>query len=178
MRSSEPPPDNGVRRRLAVALGDLVAERREAVISGNGAELLGHVAADLRWEDVVVASLHAGDGEMVGILCLANRGKPLATAEQNVLLALAGHASVALENARLFTRMDQANRHWMEIFDAISDFIVVHDVQHKVLRINRSMVDGVVEAPGGAHPTSCEPDYAVASHLLKEYASSAAWWPT
>ena len=42
------------------------------------------------------------------------------------------------------------------------------------LRINRSMVDGVVEAPGGAHPTSCEPDYAVASSTLKEYAAAAA----
>jgi acyl CoA:acetate/3-ketoacid CoA transferase alpha subunit len=42
------------------------------------------------------------------------------------------------------------------------------------LRINRSMVDGVVEAPGGAHPTSCEPDYAVAPGSLKEYVRAAA----
>jgi acyl CoA:acetate/3-ketoacid CoA transferase alpha subunit len=42
------------------------------------------------------------------------------------------------------------------------------------LRINRSMVDGVVEAPGGAHPTSCEPDYGVAEGYLKEYAGAAA----
>ena len=27
------------------------------------------------------------------------------------------------------------------------------------LRINRFMTDGVVEAPNGAHFTSCEPDY-------------------
>ena len=37
------------------------------------------------------------------------------------------------------------------------------------LRINRSMVDAVVEAPGGALPTSCEPDYAVGD--LKAYVS-------
>jgi acyl CoA:acetate/3-ketoacid CoA transferase alpha subunit len=35
------------------------------------------------------------------------------------------------------------------------------------LRINRSMVDAVVEAPGGARPTSCEPDYTVGD--LKAY---------
>jgi glutaconate CoA-transferase subunit A len=42
------------------------------------------------------------------------------------------------------------------------------------LRVNRSMVDGVVEAPGGAHPTSCEPDYGVAEGTLKEYVGAAA----
>lgn len=42
------------------------------------------------------------------------------------------------------------------------------------LRINRSMVDGVVEAPSGAHPTSCEPDYGVASADLKRYAAAVA----
>jgi glutaconate CoA-transferase subunit A len=41
------------------------------------------------------------------------------------------------------------------------------------LRINRSMVDHVVETPGGAHPTSCEPDYAVDLERLKEYAAAA-----
>jgi len=42
------------------------------------------------------------------------------------------------------------------------------------LRINRSMVDAVVEAPGGAHPTSCEPDYAIGEGWLKQYVFAAA----
>jgi len=50
-------------------------------------------------------------------------GKPLAEEDQQLLQAIAGHASVALENARLFTRMEQANRHWIEIFDAIGDLL-------------------------------------------------------
>ncbi|MGH2728441.1 MAG: CoA transferase subunit A [Actinomycetota bacterium] len=41
------------------------------------------------------------------------------------------------------------------------------------LRINRSMVDGVIEAPLGAHFTSCEPDYPVPGHWLQEYAGAA-----
>lgn len=40
------------------------------------------------------------------------------------------------------------------------------------MRINRSMVDGVVEAPNGAHPTSCEPDYGVDMDELKRYAAA------
>src|SRR5512146_1758096 len=148
VRTSETIPENSVLRRLAVALGDLMADRPEAITSGQAAELLGHVAADLQWEDVVLARLHGGDGELIGVLCLANLDRPLGAADRNLLQALAGHASVALENARLFTRMDQANRHWMEIFDAISDFIVVHDAQLKVLRVNRSLADFIGVRPG------------------------------
>ena len=42
------------------------------------------------------------------------------------------------------------------------------------LRINRSMVDGVVEAPRGAHFTSCVPDYDRDEEFQREYASAAA----
>jgi glutaconate CoA-transferase subunit A len=41
------------------------------------------------------------------------------------------------------------------------------------LRINRSIVDGIAEAPVGAHFTSCEPDYPVPGRFLKEYAAAA-----
>jgi glutaconate CoA-transferase subunit A len=41
-------------------------------------------------------------------------------------------------------------------------------------RIHRGMVDGVVEAPGGARFTSCEPDYDRDEALQKEYAAAAA----
>jgi glutaconate CoA-transferase subunit A len=47
------------------------------------------------------------------------------------------------------------------------------------LRVARMMVDGVVEAPGGAWFTSCVPDYERDEELQKEYAaaarSSEAW---
>jgi glutaconate CoA-transferase subunit A len=41
------------------------------------------------------------------------------------------------------------------------------------LRIHRSMVHGVVEAPGGAHFTSCVPDYERDEAFQREYAASA-----
>lgn len=44
------------------------------------------------------------------------------------------------------------------------------------LRVNRSMVDAVVEAPLGAHFTSCEPDYPVPDTALKAYAASIEDW--
>ncbi len=41
------------------------------------------------------------------------------------------------------------------------------------LRIHRGMIDGVIEAPGGAGFTSCEPDYDRDEALQREYAASA-----
>jgi glutaconate CoA-transferase subunit A len=41
------------------------------------------------------------------------------------------------------------------------------------LQINRTMVDGVIEAPGGAHFTECPPDYGRDEAFQKEYAATA-----
>jgi glutaconate CoA-transferase subunit A len=41
------------------------------------------------------------------------------------------------------------------------------------LKINRAMVDGVVEAPGGAHFTECPPDYGRDEAFQREYAATA-----
>jgi glutaconate CoA-transferase subunit A len=42
------------------------------------------------------------------------------------------------------------------------------------LKVNRSMVDGVIEAPGGAHFTSCEPDYGRDEAFQRAYATAAS----
>jgi glutaconate CoA-transferase subunit A len=48
----------------------------------------------------------------------------------------------------------------------------------QTLRINRSMVDGVVSAPNGAHFTSCEPDYPRDEGFQKLYAGAVGdSWP-
>jgi len=41
------------------------------------------------------------------------------------------------------------------------------------LVLNRTMVDGVIEAPGGAHFTECPPDYGRDEAFQKEYAATA-----
>jgi glutaconate CoA-transferase subunit A len=43
----------------------------------------------------------------------------------------------------------------------------------QTLVLNRTMVDGVVEAPGGAHFTECPPDYGRDEAFQKEYAATA-----
>ena len=141
-------PDKGMLKRLNAALTELSGKHSEAIVSGTPDALLGApLAVELGWKQLTIARLRSGDGELIGILCLIDLQQPLHELDRNLLHALAAHASVALENARLFTRMDQANRHWIEIFDSITDFIVVHDETNRVLRVNRTLADFIGVRP-------------------------------
>jgi PAS domain S-box-containing protein len=133
-------PERSLDRALGPALDEYAAKHSEGVLSGKAAELLGSAAASqMRWEECTVVRLPGTNGELAALLALSGRSTPLGEDDRAFLESIAGHAAMALENARLFTRIEQANRHWMEIFDAITDFIVVHDHSGKVLRVNRSL---------------------------------------
>ena len=51
------------------------------------------------------------------------------------------------------------------------DFLKAGSVH--TLRLNRTMVDGVIEAPNGAHFTECPPDYERDEAFQREYAATA-----
>ncbi|MGO9516319.1 MAG: PAS domain S-box protein, partial [Candidatus Korobacteraceae bacterium] len=140
--------DHQLQRRFARSLAELAANHADAIVSGTASELLGpELAAILDWKECLVVRLPGSNGELAGLLCLAGRSRPLGADDRELLEAIAGHAAMALENARLFTRIEQANRHWLEIFDAITDLIVVHDETDKVLRVNRSLAAMIGVAP-------------------------------
>jgi glutaconate CoA-transferase subunit A len=72
----------------------------------------------------------------------------------------------------LFLRAAPANR-----FISVERIVPTEDLVKEAgtelrLRISRLMVDGVVEAPGGAAFTSCVPDYDRDEAMQKDYASS------
>jgi PAS domain S-box-containing protein len=134
--------------RFSHALEAALERHEGAILVSTATDLFGPaLASELGGSDCTLVRLLGASGELVGVLCLGGRRQPLADEDKQILHAIAGHAAVALENARLFTRMDQANRHWIEIFDAISDFIVAHDEAGNVLRVNRSLADFIGVAP-------------------------------
>jgi len=140
--------DSSLLRRFAHALEGRLAEPGGGIVSGSATELLGpELATEIEASDLTLVRLVATSEELLGVLCLEGRVQPIPEGDDQLLKAVAGHAAVALENARLFTRMDQANRHWIEIFDAISDFIVAHDEAGNVLRVNRSLADFIGVSP-------------------------------
>jgi PAS domain S-box-containing protein len=140
--------ERAFQRRFGHVLSELMTKHTEPIVSGSAADLLGpELAATLGWHDCVVVRLPGANGDLAGLLCLSGRSRPQAQEDRDLLEAIAGHAAMALENARLFTRIELANRHWLEIFDAITDFIVVHDEADKVLRVNRSLASMIGVAP-------------------------------
>ncbi len=136
---SSPGPDRETERNLGAALSEFLSHHPETVVYGTAEQMLGEkIAPTFAHGDCILVRLAGANGQLDGVLCLS-RSQELNQEDQTFLETMAGHAAMALENARLFTQVEQANRHWMEIFDAITDFIVVHDQSDKVLRVNRSL---------------------------------------
>ena len=140
--------DKSLLQQIAKSLRTALQKNSGELVFVSASDLVGSTLADtLDWSDCTLVRLNGSSGELIGVLCLADRGAEPNLDDQQLLRAIAGHASVALENACLFTQVQQANRHWLDIFDAISDFIVVHDEQNNILRVNRPLADLVGLAP-------------------------------
>jgi PAS domain S-box-containing protein len=140
--------DKSLLARFSQALSASLPRYPNDIAFAPAPDVLGPaLAATLEWTNCTLVRLAGSSGELVGVLCLADSVAAPAAEDRQLLRAIAGHASIALENSCLFTRMQQANRHWLDVFDAISDFIVVHDEQHNILRVNRSLADFIGIAP-------------------------------
>jgi len=125
---------------LTKALSEQANVPRDDLLSGSVARLLGRQLAEvLGWSEITLIRLTGSEGGVLGVLGLVDLGRPLSPTEQLLLEALAGHASVALENVRLFSRVEESRRQWIEDVDAITDLIVVHDAEHRVLRLNQAL---------------------------------------
>ncbi|MGB5811334.1 MAG: CoA-transferase [Polyangiales bacterium] len=66
-----------------------------------------------------------------------------------------------------------ADRAYMSCERVVSTEKLTEGAPLQSLLINRMMVQGVVEAPGGAHFTECQPDYGRDEKFQREYAKTA-----
>lgn len=69
--------------------------------------------------------------------------------------------------------LQAAKRRFMSVERIVPTDDLLKEGPVQSLRVNRLMVDGVVETPGGAHFTACLPDYDRDEAFQKEYAASA-----
>jgi len=74
----------------------------------------------------------------------------------------------------LFLGACEPGRRFLSCEEVVSTAELTTGVPLQTLRINRSMVDGVIHAPRGAHFTSCDPDYGRDEAFQKAYATAAA----
>ncbi|HXW18802.1 MAG TPA: PAS domain S-box protein, partial [Candidatus Acidoferrales bacterium] len=146
---------------LAASLSKMSWSAAEAVRTGSTKTIFGEaLAKEIGGTHVALARLTGSEGDLMGVLCIARSARPLTTAEWHLLDALAGHASVALENARLFAWIERSKKQWIEDFDAITDFIVVHDASDRILRVNRSLAGHLRQRPSeliGRHMETLHP---------------------
>jgi two-component system, NtrC family, sensor kinase len=134
--------DAMTQHRLAGTLAEQASGLGSDLRTGSAERLLGAgLAESLGWRGLVLAPLYGSEAELLGVLCLVDLARELYPAERQLLEALASHTSVALENVRLFSRIEQSRKQWVQDFDAISDFIIVHDASNRVLRLNRALAD-------------------------------------
>ena len=136
-------PERGVLRSLNTQLTERVQQIADVLCIAANEFLGAGLAAQLGWQQLTLARLSSANGDLLGVLCLADGS----SADQPLLHAVIGQAAVALDNCRLFSRIAQANQHWMEIFDAMEDLIVVHDEGNRVLRVNRSLAESIGAGP-------------------------------
>ena len=69
--------------------------------------------------------------------------------------------------------LSAATRRFMSVERIVPTGRLLDEGTFHTLRVNRLMVDGVVEAPNGAHFTSCAPDYERDESFQREYAATA-----
>jgi hypothetical protein len=101
--------DPMTQHHLAGVLAEQASVPGEKLREASAVMLLGRGLADaLVWEELVLARLSGSQGELLGVLCLADVARELSATERQLLEALAGHAAMALENVRLFSRVEQS----------------------------------------------------------------------
>jgi two-component system NtrC family sensor kinase len=140
--------DQPTLRRLSQAMSTALTKYTTDIAFDTAGEMLGGaLASGLGWTDCTLLRLCGSLGEVVGVLCIADRGSLPRQEDQQLMRAIAGHANAVLENTSRFARTEKANRHWLEVFDAIGDFIVVHDEQYNIIRVNRALADFIGLSP-------------------------------
>ena len=73
----------------------------------------------------------------------------------------------------LFLGAAAAGRRFLSCEKVVPTAELLENGTFHTMKINRSMVDGVIEAPNGAHFTSCQPDYERDEAFQKDYAKAA-----
>jgi len=73
----------------------------------------------------------------------------------------------------LFLTAAAAGRRFVSVEKVVPTDDLLKEGSFHTLKVNRSMVDGVIEAPRGAHFTSCEPDYGRDEAFQRTYAAAA-----
>jgi two-component system NtrC family sensor kinase len=137
-----------LRAIVGKGLAEVSQKHTKEILEISASDVVGFGLADeLGWKSFLITKLPGNDGSPVGLMCLID---PRSTSQQDLdaLRQLASYVSAALENLRDVSQVTQASRQWAEIFDSISDFLLLHDERGRVVRVNRALAGS-----RGQHPS-------------------------
>ncbi len=132
--------------RLNRAVDALIARSTAKAIVLAAERFDLQLAQEHKWQQVIVAPLCGAGNELLAVLGLVDC-KAHSAGDIELLQAMAVHAAAALQNSQLFARITRASRQWAEMFDSISDLMLLHDEQQRVIRVNRSLADKLKKDP-------------------------------
>ena len=127
-----------IHRRLTAALDRLTPKSQAKWIALPGEKFDRELAHEFGWRQVIITPLFGGGNELLALFGLVDCRRH-SSSDIELVQAMATHAAAALQNSQLFTRITRSSRQWAEIFDSISDLMLLHDEHHRILRVNRSL---------------------------------------
>lgn len=132
--------------QLTRALEEIIATSSGRAIAMSGERFDAGLAREFGWRQVIITPLFGTGNELLALLglvdCRRHSGSDI-----ELVQAMATHAAAALQNSQLFARIARSSRQWAEIFDSISDLMLLHDEHQRVLRVNRSLSEKLSKEP-------------------------------
>lgn len=132
--------------RVNRALEAMIVPSFTKAVAISGERFDAELARDCGWRQVIIVPLFGGGNELLALLGLVDC-RLNSSSDIELLQAMATHAASALQNSQLFTRITRSSRQWAEMFDSISDFMLLHDEQQRVVRVNRSLSEKLNKQP-------------------------------
>ena len=127
----------GYRQPIGHSIGARVAHEGRGLIVNHVHPTGADQLPGLMIESMVVAPVQA-HGKVTGILEIVN--PPRESLNEEALFVLTGIgnlAGVAIDNARLFERLEETNRRYRDLFEDSTDPILISDFTGKVIEANR-----------------------------------------
>ena len=98
-----------------------------------------------------------GKKSVIGVLALAGTKHRFYSADDLAFLkSTANQLGIAAENLRLFGQIRRSQREWISTFDSMEDFILVHDSQNRIMKVNRALLRRLERSPAEVISRSCE----------------------
>lgn len=132
---------------LGKGLADLCQPAMQEMVEVRAAQVLGEGLADeIGWQRFLITRLAGENGVAAGLICLVD-AQANSSETTALLRQLSSYVAVALENLRRIVQVTHSSRQWAEIFDSITDFMLVHDENAEIIKVNRVLAES-----RGQHP--------------------------